>query len=432
MKKITLTVLAIAGVMAAGGAEANQGYFGGRPSIDGSINMRSSTTEQFDPIRGQSVAQRPRPDFDPTPIDISSFQFFPSVTAGGYYDSNIYSSQINERDDVVWKVVPALAAVSNWGRHAVALTGFADINRYTNNNTEDYVGGGTQLEGRYDVAASTWLGAKGGYQRVTEPRGSPNVLGGAAEPTQYDLYSAGGEGYRGMGKLKAKVNYDWSLYDFDAVAILPAGTASLNARNRIYNTASTEVSYELSKNFKPFVRGGYDWRDYTTFFARNSNGYYADVGAFADFGGIVSGEAYAGYRARDMYNFIDLIEVADFGGRVLWNVTELTSVEGEANRSIDETAIGGTSAIVGSGGSVTLTHELRRDMILEGNGSYTNYDYQLSPREDNVYGAGVGGRYYFNRNFYADATFDFTRRETNVAGGNYDRHVSYLRVGAQY
>jgi hypothetical protein len=432
MKKISLAVLIIAGVMAASDAEANQGYFGGRPSLDGSINMRASTTEQFDPIRGQSVAQRPRPDFDPTPIDVSSFQLFPSLTAGGYYDSNIYSTQTGEKDDVVWKMVPALAAVSNWGRHAVAFTGFADINRYTNNSTEDYDGGAAQLEGRYDVAPSTWLGAKGGYQRVTEPRGSPNVLGAAAEPTQYDLYNAGAEGYRGMGKLKAKVDYDWSLYDFDPVAVFPAGTASQNNRNRIYNSVSTEVSYEVSENLKPFIRGGYDWRDYTSNFTRNSHGYNVDIGAFADFGGIVTGEAYAGYRARDMYNFADTAEIPDFGGKVLWNVTELTSVEGEASRSIDETTVGGSSTIVSSGGSVTVTHELRRNIILEGNGSYTHYDYRLVPREDVLYGAGVGGRYYISRNLYADATFDYSKRETNQPGADYDRHVTYLRVGVQY
>src|SRR5262249_41045470 len=156
----------------------------------------------------------------------------------------------------------------------------------------------------------------------------------AAEPTQYDLLSAGGEAYRGMGKLRVKGNYDWLLYDYDPIALVGGGSARQNARNRIYHLASGEASYEVPENFQPFVRGSYDWRDYTSFSPRNSNGYNADVGAYMDLGGIVTGEAYVGYRARDFYNFSDLVELVDFGGKVLWNVTELTSVEGEANRTI--------------------------------------------------------------------------------------------------
>ena len=62
MKKMALAAVAILGTLAPLSADAAQGLFGGRSNQDGSINMRASTTEQFEPIRGQSVAARPRPD----------------------------------------------------------------------------------------------------------------------------------------------------------------------------------------------------------------------------------------------------------------------------------------------------------------------------------------------------------------------------------
>ncbi|MBI3419543.1 MAG: outer membrane beta-barrel protein [Proteobacteria bacterium] len=439
MKKSALALLAIMGVFVCNAAEANQGFFGGRPSIDGSINTRRSTVEQFDPIRGQSVAQRPRPDFDPTPIDISSFQFFPSMTVAGYYDSNIYSTNTGAKDDVVWKVDPAFALVSNWGQHAVAITGLADINRYTNNNAEDFDDGVLQAEGRYDIAQQTWLDGALGYQRITEPRSSPNALGSAAAPTNYNLMTADVDAYRGVGQLKAKALYGFRYYDYESVSLVGGGSALQNARNRAYNRGGAEVSYDYTENFKPFVRGNYETRDYQTSAQRSSNGYTVDVGATMDFGGITTGEAYVGYLNRDYYNFANnTVDAVDFGGRLLWNVTELTSVEGEASRSIEETTVGGVNnpaaatAILDTGASVTVTHELRRNVILEANAMYENRNYQSSTREDNVYGIGGGSRYFISRNFFADLTYDFTSQTSNSPGSGYDRHIVLVRLGSQY
>jgi hypothetical protein len=79
-----------------------------------------------------------------------------------------------------------------------------------------------------------------------------------------------------------------------------------------------------------------------------------------------------------------------------------------------------------------VTHELRRDLLVEANMSFTNNTYAKSTRDDDVYGVGAGARYFFNRNFYSDLTYDFGVRDSNAAGSDYDRHVALVRFGAQY
>src|SRR6202044_420768 len=75
-------------------ADADTELFGENvQQLDQSLDMRRTTTEQFDPIRGQSVLNRPRPDFDPVPISIGSFQLFPTLNVGTYYDNNIFAQQ---------------------------------------------------------------------------------------------------------------------------------------------------------------------------------------------------------------------------------------------------------------------------------------------------------------------------------------------------
>lgn len=439
MKKIALVVLSAAMLIGYDAQAAQQGLFGGRAPQDGSLDMRQSTTEQFNPIRGQSVAARPRPDFDPTPIALGSFQAFPSINAASYYDSNIYSNTAAKNDDVVWKINPALGVASNWGRHALAFTGVGDASFFTNNADENYVGGAAQLEGRYDVAAQTWIAPYLAYQRNTEPRASADVVGNARTPTQFDLLRSGIGVNRGQGALKAQAKYDFSYYDYDKLRLVGGGSLSLNQRNRTQQRVSGDLQYDVTENLKPFVRGGYEWRDYTSNSRRTSGGYNIDAGVKADFGGIVTAEAYAGYIARDYDNFASgNVGAVDFGGDVLWNVTELTSIAVDASRSIDETTFGGFSAatasnaVLSTGTSATVTHELRRDVILEASGTYTNNDFQNSVREDDVYGAGAGGRYFFNRNFYGDLNYNFIKRDSNNAGSSYDRHIVLARVGAQY
>jgi hypothetical protein len=441
MKKIGFVIVSVVALSLPFAAQAYEdsfhltglGLFGGRPRQDGSFDLRNTTTEKFDPVRGQSVVERPRPDFAPRPIDVGSFQMYPGFDIASYYDSNIYSTKNNTKDDLVSKFDPTLSLVSNWGRHAVAFTGFADINKYLNHSKENFDGGALQAQGRYDLAPQTWLGVSTAYQRDTEPRSSPDQNGSAAGPTQFDLFTGDFEAYRGVGFIQAKANYDVAYYDFDKVDLIGGGQASQNFRNRVEQGLRTEFLYDATENFKPFARLGGSFRNYTSFSQRTSSGYRVDVGSKSDFGGVVTGEAYVGFQDRNYYHFTNgNVGVVDFGGKVLWNVTDLTSIQAEAQRSIEETALANSSTYVASGGGISVTHELRRNVLLEMNGSYTNDNFKLISRSDDVYDIGVGSRYFITRNLYADATYDFQDRTSNVSNSAYQRHVALLRLGVQY
>jgi len=421
------------GVLLSGtAAKADPGIFGQPVQLDGSMDMRRSTTEQFDPIRGQSVSERPRPDFDATPLSVGAFEFFPAMNFTGYYDSNIFAQTSGETSDFVWKANPAFSLLSNWGRDAVALTGFGDFDYYSVHNAQNYNSGALQAEGRWDIAHQTWLSGAASYQRVTELDGAPATPGNPAEPSQYNLYSAGAEAYRGLGLLKAKVNFNTSYYDYSPLDLIGGGTQDQDARDRFQNKVSSEVSYDVSENLKPFVRGGYNWRSYTNDDQHSSDGENVDFGARMDFGGIITAEAYLGYLRQNYFNFPDDVGALDFGGDLLWNVTGLTSIEVKASRSIEETEIGTFSSYIASGGDITITHELRRNVLIDAHVGYTGLDYQAAFRHDDYYDGGVGTRYFINRNLYTDFTYDYERRGTNATGENFNRNILLTRLGIQY
>jgi hypothetical protein len=437
----SLTVLATA--LIATGAHANyepQGIFGGRSAPDGSIYMTKGTVDQQSPIRGQSVADRPRPDFDATPIDVGSFQLFPSLSVGANYDSNIYATQTNEKSDTILKVNPSATLQSNWGRHALAATVVGDLNYYNHNSSENNTNAALQVEGRYDIARQTWLAGNLSQQRATEPRSNPSNPGSTAEPTQYDLTKFGVEAFRGAGLLSTKLEYDGSKYNYNDPNRTTGGKLDLVGRDRMQHKVTGEVGYEVSGNFKPFVRAYYDMRDYDKNPVRDSNGYDVVVGSKADFGGIVTAEAYVGYLAHDYEDFAKGdVRTMDFGGNVLWNVTTLTSVTLEVDRNLQETTTGGiitptaSTGYLSTGGSLTVTHELMRDLLVEAHADYTENDYnRAAGRTDELMGVGIGSRYFVNRNVFLDGTYDFSERDSNIAGSDYDKHIVFARVGAQY
>ncbi|MDP9127625.1 MAG: outer membrane beta-barrel protein [Pseudomonadota bacterium] len=437
MKNVVAAVLVGAfslSVAQAAWADADQELFDENvQQLDASLALRRTTTEQFDPIRGQSVLSRPRPDFDPVPIPVGSFQLFPALNLGTYYDSNIYSVQKNGPDDQVWKINPTVSFLSDWGRHAFGITALADIDYYQHHDEQNYKAGAIQAEGRYDIAEQTWVSGVASFQRVTEAKGTTDAPGNAKGVSQYNQYSMGAEAYRGVGKLKAKGTYDWSYYEYDPVELIGGGRAIQSDRDREQDRVGTEIGYDVSENLRPFVRGSYNWRTYTTSGQQSSDGYTVDVGAKMDFGGITTAEAWIGYIEQNYFNQASgEVAAPDFGADILWNVTELTSIEAKAQRSIEESTIPGSNAYLASEGSVIMSHELTRDIVVQLNVLYDALDFRPLSRHDDLYNVGGGGRYYINRHFYSDLTYNFQRRTSDAVGASYDDHTLFLRFGAQY
>jgi hypothetical protein len=435
MKKIAVTMAVLAaGTMASSMAHADTDVFGTQQQIDGSYILRHASTEQFDPVRGQSVLARPRPDFDPTPIPFESFNLYPSIDFSEAYNNNIFAQPRHTNTDAITAVDPAVSMLSDWGRHALNITANGDINYYAVDNRQNFNSATVQADGRYDIAERTWFAGTAGYQRVTELRGNPDTPATQQGASQYNLYTGTAEAYRGVGLLTTKLDYSANAYEYVPIELIGGGSASQSNRDRTENNVQGEVAYEYTENMKPYVRVGYNSRDYTTSGMRSSNGYNFDVGARTDLGGMITAQGYVGYMKQSYYNFLTgkNPDGIDYGADVLWNITALTSLEGKASHSIEESTLTGGSSYTVDGGSVTLAHELRRDLVLESTVAYNSIDYNgLSQHEDYYYING-GARYFINRNIHTDLTYGYQRHETTAAGEDFDQHIVMARVGFQY
>jgi len=410
-----------------------EGMFGGRLNPDSTIALDNPVQIDTRPQRAQSVLQHPRPDYDPVPITIGSFELFPSVEAGYAYDSNIFAEHSNGRDDHIATLRPAASVFSNWNRHAIAATAFGDLNFYKSHQNENFNNFVTGIEGRYDIMPETWLSTRLGYQHLAEPRSSPNAVSGS-EPTTFNVANGGLTAYRGIGKVKVGADYDLKRFIYnDTPASL--GLIDNSHRDRTTHEIGPRVVYDLTENLKPYIKGHYNWRVYDNNHTRQSEGYDAVVGATADFGGITSADLFVGWMSQDFKNFTldnKTNDALKIGGRLEWNVTGLTTLVLEADRTIEETTIDNFNSFVATGGSATLTHELRRNILLEGNFAFTRDDYNgLGSREDDNIETGAGVRWLINRYLYSDLVYSYNKRMSDEEASDFSRHLVALRIGAQ-
>lgn len=436
-KAALLASALIAMAMPAEARYQQQGLFGGRQEPDGAVQIHNliEPTQNFE--AGVSVAQRPRPEFDPTPINLGSFQFFPSIEVGGVYNTNVYAQSSPITGDFVGLVRPAVSLFSNWSRHAIALSMQGDVGFYADQSSEDYSDGIMSFRGRYDIRNQSAITYGADYQRLTEGRTSPDTTF-AAEPVTYNYYKFFGRVDHQQGKFNFRPEISTRTYDFDPTSSRTARVVTQDFRDRRQDETKLQISYDLMRFWKPFIRGEYNWRDYDSNSRRNSQGWDVVGGTGFEFsGGIITGEVFAGWMEQDYRNWngsnrSDVISAGHLGGKMLWNITNLTSLEIEADRSIEETTGTTYRGVVISGGAVTLTHELRRNLLLEANFDASNSEFiGAPPRVDETYRYGTGLRYFFNRHLYGDLEYNYTVRSSDLDTAEFNGHTFGFRLGSQ-
>jgi uncharacterized protein (PEP-CTERM system associated) len=136
------------------------------------------------------------------------------------------------------------------------------------------------------------------------------------------------------------------------------------------------------------------------------------------------------------------VSAPDYGGRLVWNITQLTTLTFNGLRAFNTgtPTSSGATAIPGPAGngylattlSANADHELLRNLLINLNAGYENDSFQGITRTDNVFTAGAGVRYLVNRNLFLGGSFSYYQRSSTVAGASYTQNILMLRAGTQF
>ena len=412
------------------------GGLGARP-----IGQPPIVTEDEDVDPNVSVGDRPRPDYDPIGIRAGSFFFYPSLGAAGEYDDNVFADENDEEDDFGVIVTPSIQAQSDWSRHQLNVEVGAEGAHYFDFDENDYLDFFAQTDGQLDITRDNIVTGALGLERLHQDRSSADEEGtdadGSVEDvTTYWRETAQLDYRRNFNRVFAIVGGDFTRSDFDN-----EGDVSNQDRDRNQYRGRLRGGYELSPRIALFAEGTYDFRRYDDTpddagFDRDSEGYTGSIGTALDFTGILFGEFQIGYTSRE-YDDGELDDVNGLGGggELTWNITPLTTIIFGANAEIQETTVtfedDQASANFEQRVDLDVTHELLRNVLLNGNAAYIRDDFEGTSRTDDTVSAGAGLSYLLNRNLSLDATYNFTTRSSDADDGDYARNLVRLGVTAR-
>ncbi len=374
--------------------------------------------------RGQTVRERPRPDYDAKGILFGGLVFTPELRIQEEYNDNIFADENNEESDFITKIRPRIVGRDDEGLHRFRVSGEADIGIYADNDDENYEDYAFAGGYRYGTPEFILLFLDAGYRQSHENRGSPDDVNGV-EPTEFDTTSASIAIERGVRRLKLRLSGTYDELDFDDVQTSVGTTINNDDRDRTVYGANAQVTFEFSENYKPFVRGGWNKREYDSAlddngFNRDSDGYTVVGGVELDFGGVTFGEFYAGYLSQS-YDDARLSEADGYtaGATIYWNPTGLTSVTFDADRTVQETTVvdGATAATATLDNSVGIRvdHEFLRNLIASLEGNYLRRNFEGIGRTDDEYQVGVSARYLLNQYFEAGLSYRHRTRNSDLA-----------------
>lgn len=365
--------------------------------------------------RGVSVYDRPRPDYDALGLRLGSFFLFPTTTISEEYNDNIYATKNNKKDDFITILHPSATLVSNWSRHALTLNAFSESGFYADHTDQNYWDFGTSAVGRVDIQRSTWLDADISAGRLHESPSSENAQVGWKDPSEYYNYHAGAKLNHVFNRLGVAVGGVFDRNDYQSVQLRGGGTDSQTDRDRNVYETFTRVAYSVNPNLNPFVEGRYNWRRYDTDpgISKDSEGYRIGTGVAMDFGGVTTGEVQAGWMEQN-YKDYDTSSSWYVSGGLLFTPTQLTSVRVDLDRSFQETSFAGSSGYIDTGLSARVEHELRRNILLYGEGSFNYDDYDGIDLKEKIYTAGVGGNYLVNRHLRLGLGYTYSYRDSDI------------------
>jgi len=386
--------------------------------------------------RGVPVYEKSRPDYDPLGIRAGAFTIRPDLTLGLEYNDNIYATDSSEESDWITTVAPEVDVRSNWSRHALGLNTGLEAGFYGSESDENYVDGRFMLDGRVDVLRESYLMLDAGYQRLHEERGDPDVRDAWDEPAYYNRWDGGLAYYHGLGKLSLTGGADYTRMDYRRVDLADGGSENLNYRDRDIYEVHARVAYEMHPDVQPFIQARYNWRDYdrrdpNRNERRDSDGYRLGVGTGFDLGGVTSGEVFAGYMKQDYDNFSNISGMW-YGMNLLWNVTQMTSVEAGVRKSVKETTARDASGIDAIDTNLRVDHELLRNLLVGAFFDYTYDDYKGRDISDKYYVFGPRVTYLWNRNLSAEAGYTRRIKDSNVSAREYTENRFKVSVTGSF
>jgi hypothetical protein len=370
------------------------------------------------------VMSRPRPEFDPIGIPVSSFLLFPQLSLDGSYDTNVLRTPTNDQSDYFFTIAPSFRMTSQWNRHMLEFYGGLSDYQYLKITQENLADWNFGADGRYDIAGGSSVFANGSISELHELLSSPNTVGNQKSPNRYYDDHAEVDATVQPSLLGFSAGGIFDRYDYLNTPLIGGGLINNTDRDFDDYQGYAKAFYDFSPGYSGFLRGTYESRDFDQFLDRTglhraSTGYRMDGGVDLQVTHLISGEVYLGYLKYDFMAPLVDVSGIDYGVKLDWLATPLITVHLFGGRSLSQVILANASIQDNKQIGVSADYELRRNIIVQAHAIYVQSSYPGITRQDTAPDLGIGVKYLLNRHFSFDATYDYTDRTSDVSGASF-------------
>jgi hypothetical protein len=413
--------------------------FGGTAASAQSLRMaQDRPTDLFARDRAVAVRDRPQPAYDALGIRTGGFTVFPQLQFDVVHDDNVFARDDAPQAATILRLRPEIVARSHWSRHALQAHARAAIDRNLDFDSENTIDWSLGAAGRLDGARGSEIVAGADYAKAHEARTAVGVDPITQEPVAFDLTSAYLGAERARGRLRVSARAAVQRYDYHDGFSETGAVIEQDDRDRTVVTLTGRADYALSPATAIFLQVTTDDRDYDRNAGRplrTSSGHQTLAGVDFELGALIRGEIAAGYIRQDFEDaaFGDL---DGFGGRakLSWFPTQLTTVTAAAARTVEDTGVIGAAGALRTDLSLTVDHELLRNLILTAQATYADDAYNGLARTDTRFGAGFSAAYRINRRYGLSAGLTWLDQSSSGAaqGRNYRTTRLYVSSAVQF
>lgn len=386
--------------------------------------------------RSVNVNQRSKEQWAALGVRTPGFFIQPSLGVDLQAQDNVFYTDADKKSDTAISLKPSVVATSTWSRHRLSVAASGDLRRFASNDSENTETFQVSGEGRLDVSRRANLFARALAGSNVEGRNVPTTQVGVVSPIEYTNSAVNVGGTIEGNRLRLIGQIGTAELNYKDARSTTGGVIDQDFRDMTMSSASLRLDYALSPNTSLYALYEMNDRKYNAgFFARGSDGYNVAVGASFDLTNLLRGEFQVGQFSQSYDNAaFGTQKSTSFLGSVEWFPTQLTTVTFKGQRSIEESAISTAYGALTSSASVTVDHELLRNLVLTGAYALVYDDYRGIDRNDNRSSLMFGGRYYVSRRvaLTGSLAFETLKSDGSFARDDYDAKTVRLGVNLYY
>jgi hypothetical protein len=398
-------------------------------------NLPDPDSREEVPPEDTPVKNRQQPGYEPVGIRAGSWMFSPALISGGFYDSNVFSSNTAKRSDLAAVFEPSLRARTLWERHGIDLKLDAQSTLYSQNPGLDQTNASLKGNAWFDIAHDLAVLTNFQVAHLNEGVGTLSSPANAVQPTPYDLLSGDVSLRKEFNRLTTSIGVRTDSYEFGTTRAQDGTIINQSSRDGQIYSVHGRADYAFSSTLGWFTAVEGNERDIrgTPGHSLDSEGYRALSGFTVELTNLVTGEFGAGYvQQRFVDPTIGTIDGPTYRARLTWRPTRLLDVHFNAEQLVTQTADTSSVGVLANALQLGLDYELRRNVIVSLAGGYESDRFFGQLRKDHVTTSEASIKYLLNRFGSISLFHRYTARNSDIPAFSYDKNQVGINVTAQF